>query len=457
MAAVLLLAMAWTEPAYGQQADLLRPGLDTDPQAGTTNQADNTTAQTRRTNAPQPPRLLSNQPPPPPPPPPLPPVRTPEPDPFAPTGLRTGSFTAFPQLEVSGIISDNARTTSSAKLTDIGLRLAPSLRLQSNWARHEFTLSADSEHILYRKASDNNSNTVNANAALRLDIRRNTTLTTTTTYALSQTSSASSDVPGTAIGNRSDHEFTVTSGLAHRFNKLVATLTAGLTWVFVDDVKLAGGGVEDNADREYLEPGATLRLAYDVSPAMTPFVQVAYTPRIHAKKRDRNNLKRNSSGITTTAGFRFNLSPIWDGEIGLTHEYRNFSDTTLKSVNAFGINSTINWRPSQITTISLATSTSIDESATIGISATRNYDASLSLTHRLRNNIAASLRLSVNYDDFVGTSNDDLQLGLNAGLSYTLNRRMEWTAAWDLTRFKSGTPGSSYTENRFTTGLRFRL
>lgn len=453
-----LFALAGFSHAQAQQADLFRPGIDT---GNTTDQTTTvntpTTAPVQRTNAPQPPRLLTNQPPPPPPPPPLPQTRTRGADPYAPVGLRAGTFTAFPQLEVTGIVSDNARTTSTSKLTDVGLRLAPSLRLQSNWTNHEFTLNVDSEHILYRKAGDNNSNTVNATAALRLDVRRGTTLTNTATYSLTETSSASSDVPGTAIGNRSDHELTFTSALSHRFNKVVATFTAGFNWIFVDDVKLAGGGVEDNSDREYYEPNATLRLSYDVSPAITPFVQIDYSPRFHKNKRDRNNLNRNSNGITTTAGFGFNLSPIWDGEIGLTHEYRDFSDSSLKTVNAFGVNSTINWRPSQLTTIALVTATSIDESATAGISAIRNYDASLELTQRLRDNISANLRLSVNYDDFVGSGSDDLLLGLNAGVSYRFNRKMQWIANYEFTRFKSGTAGSSYSENRFTTGLRFRL
>lgn len=462
--AILAVLFSGVPTVQAQQVSPLRPGLDvntpnTETATGAQNQNGNTplTAPVQRTNAPQPIRLLSNQPqqvPAPPPPARRPPRET---DPFEPLGVKVGGFRLFPVLEVTTDLSDNARTDPSGKITDIAGRLAPSFRLESNWLRHSYNLNVSSEHIFYAKASDVNSNTFTGTSALRLDIRRNTNLLNTATYQLTQTSSASSEVPGTAIGNRADHEVTYTSALTHRFNRLIATATAGINWVFVDDVKLAGGGRENNADREYIEPTAKLRLGYEVSPAITPFVEVGYTPRIHRKTLDRNGLARNSQGFTASSGFGFNLSPIWDGEVSLTYEHRNYKDNRLDDVNALGVNATINWRPSELTTVSLVAATDIEESSTIGISGTRNFDLALDVSHKFRDNITGTMGFGLNYDDFIGTGNDDVYFTMQAGFAYALRRELEWVTNYQFTHFKSGTAGNNYTENRISTGLRFRL
>jgi len=463
----IIMLLSTIPAAFAQEvrsSGTLRPTLDGEETTAEQNTSSNTrtsqTAPARRTNAPQPIRLQTNQPQslnqpvlPPPPPPPL----TRQSDPFQPTGINAGGFRLYPVLELTGEFSDNVRTDPSGKLNDIGLRIAPSLRLQSDWLRHSLDLNVSSEHIFYNRASDIDSNTVNASSALRLDIRRGTTLTNTTTYQLSETSSSSSEVPGTAIGNRNDHELTFTSALSHRFNRIIATLTGGIEWLTFDDVKLAGGGKENNADREYIEPSARLRLGYEISPALTPFIEAAYTPRIHRKTLDRNGIARDSHGLNASAGLGFNLSPIWDGEVALTFEHRNYDDSLLKDANALGLNATINWRPTQLTTVSFTSSTGIDESANIGISGTRNFDASLNISHRFRHNFTGLVNFGFNYDDFIGSGNDDMYFTAQAGFAYAIHRRIEWIANYYFTRFESGTAGNSHTENRISTGIRFRL
>ncbi len=440
--------------ANAQQASILRPGLDVNTDQTGVIQAENT--QTARTNAPQPVRLLSSQPEQLPPPP--PPVRrTRETAPFAPTGIKAGSFRIYPELGVSSVLTDNARSDNSGKVNDIGIQIAPSIRIESDWLRHSYTFNASSDLLFYAKSKEANSNTFNATGELRLDIRRNTNLLTSTGYTLSTTSSASSEVPGTAIGNRRDHQITFNTALTHRLNRLIATLSTGATWQMYEKVKLSGGGFENNADRAYVEPNAKLRLGYEITSSITPFAQIGYTPRFHNKKIDRNGLRRNSQGFDAQLGFAFNLSPIWDGEIAATYEHRNYKDPTLSNINAFGLNATINWRPSELTTLSLISSTSIDESSTAGISGSRNYNLALNATHRFRENLTGSLNLGMNYNDFIGTSNDDVYYTIQTGIAYALNRKIEWTGNYLFTHFNSGTAGNDFTENRITTGFRFRL
>ena len=107
------------------------------------------------------------------------------------------------------------------------------------------------------------------------------------------------------------------AALTHRFGRLSTTLQGGAVWQYYDDVELAGGGEEDNSDREYVEPEAALRVGYEASPALQPFVEAAYPPRFHFEDRDRNGFDRNSDGYRVEAGVAFEPSPIWSGELAL--------------------------------------------------------------------------------------------------------------------------------------------
>ena len=170
-------------------------------------------------------------------------------DPFEPLGLRLGAFVAYSSLDVMGTYSDNIRQSSSAEQHDFGLRLAPELRVESDWIRHAYSLNAAGEFTFYGKNTDVDEQDALLTGNLRLDMRRTTTLEFTSDYELSQTAPSSSEVPDNASGKRTDQEFGFTAQLSHRVNRLIVALTAGARSFLFDDVALAGGGQEDNADR----------------------------------------------------------------------------------------------------------------------------------------------------------------------------------------------------------------
>jgi len=181
-------------------------------------------------------------------------VTAPAIDPYEPLGLRLGAFRAYPSVEVTGVVTDNVEQSATGRQSDIGLRIAPELRLQSDWVRHSYTLTGNGELIFYTDNTDFDEHSANVTGNLVIDVRRSTTWEGIGTYELSQTAPSSSEVPDSASGDRTDQEFGYTSRLTHRMGRLAARLSAGVRYLWFDDVSLAGGGVEDNADRNYLEP-----------------------------------------------------------------------------------------------------------------------------------------------------------------------------------------------------------
>ena len=377
-------------------------------------------------------------------------------DPYAALGIEAGGLTLFPVLRAGIIVSDNPGTTETDRKGDFGARFRPALRITSDWVRHELSVEGSGDLIFYEDQSENDSKEANALARLRLDVLRSTTLTLEGDYTLSEENGSDSEVPDTAIGNRTDQSVGGSASLTHRFGRLATTIKAGAEAQYYGDVKLAGGGEERNGDREYIEPEALLRVSYETSPAFRPFVEGAYTPRFHFEDHDRNGFDRNSDGYRVAVGVAFDPSPIWSGELALTYLWRDYDDPELETIDNFGLTGLVTWRPTELTTLDLSLGTGLVETAVGGSSGARNYDARLGISHDLRDYLTIHGSASLSYEDFQGTDETELQLRSNAGVLWRMNRWLAWTFDYDFIYNDNNQPGQDYYENRVTAGIEVR-
>jgi hypothetical protein len=379
-----------------------------------------------------------------------------EEDAYAALGVEAGGLTLFPVLRAGIIVSDNPGLTETDRKEDIGARLRPSLRIASDWVRHELTIEGSGDFIYYEGESENDSKEANVLARLRLDVLRSTALTLGADYTLSEENGSDSEVPDTAIGNRTDQSFGGSAALTHRYGRLSTTMRAGADLQYYGDVKLAGGGEERNGDREYVEPEAFLRVGYEASPAFRPFVEAAYTPRFHFEDRDRNGLDRNSDGYRVAAGVAFDPSPLWSGELALTYLWRDYEDSRLETLDTFGLTGQVTWRPTELTTFELILGTGLMETAVEDSSGARNYDARLGISHDLREYLTIHGGTGLTYEDFQGTDETELRLRSNAGILWRMNRWLAWTFDYDFIYNDNNQSGQDYYENRITAGIEVR-
>jgi hypothetical protein len=371
-------------------------------------------------------------------------------------GIIAGGLTVLPALRAGIVASDNPDLSSSDRKGDIGARLRPSLRIASDWIRHEFTFEGSGDLIYYDERSENDSIDAGARARLRLDVLRSTSLALEADYSRTEESGADSEVPDTAIGNRVDQSFGGDAALTHHYGPLSAALKAGAQVQYYSDVKLAGGGKERNGDREYVEPETVLRVGYETSPALQPFVEVAYAPRIHFENRDRNGFERSSDGYRAAAGLTFDPSPLWSGELAAVYLLRDYEDSRLDTIDVFGLIGRFIWRPTELTTFELKLDTSLNETADAGSSGSRVYEGRLGVSHDLRDNLTLTGGTGLSYEDFQGTDETNLKLRAAAGTEWRMNRSLAWTLDYEFVYNDSNLPDSDYYENRVTAGIEVR-
>jgi hypothetical protein len=374
-------------------------------------------------------------------------------DPYAPNGIGTGGLRFYPSLTVGSVYTSNVNSSGSNPQPDAGLQIKPALRFESDWVRHSWTGGADGSLTLYADRSDLDSQSLNVFQRLRLDVRRDTTAEFSASYGLAQTGIGNSSVPATAKGLRTEHTIKGEAAVTHDFGGLAAALKAGTTARIFEDVKLNGGGVEDNRDRDYVEPSLSLRTTFTDLETLRPYVEASYTRRIHTLTYDRYGLRRDSDGFGVAAGFEISRDALWTGDFGITYLHRSYADPFLAPVGTIGLTGSLTWNPTEITKVVMSAGTSISEVSSATRSADPVWTAGIAASHALRDNIDLTGGASIEIED-TGPALD-LTYDANLGLSWKLNPYFSWTAGYNVTWLDSGTAGRSYVEHRLSTGLTY--
>jgi hypothetical protein len=374
-------------------------------------------------------------------------------DPFAAQYVGHGGIRFYPSLEIGAVAATNAQQSANGN-ADIGLRLRPQLRFESDWVRHAWTGSASAELTKFATQEDTDALSGNLETAYRLDIRKITKADFTARYELSQTSSADSEVPDTAIGARREHTFGASAALTHNYGPVEGKATISLARQIYADVDLVGGGAEDNSDRNYVEPSIRLRGTSTYGAQINPFIEIAYNPRFHDDALDRSSLRRNSHGGSITAGVVLDRGPIWVGEAGLTYSARSYDDAALDTNSAFGLNGNLTWRPTELTSILFNAATTLNESSSPTSSGSVTWSAGAAATHNLRENLdlTAGLNLSLNANEL----GNDLTTTGKLGVEWQVNPNLSWTAGYDVTWFNADNNAQDWTDHRIMTSIVLR-
>ena len=372
-------------------------------------------------------------------------------DPYAAVGIGMGVFTFYPSLTVAGVVTSNVEQAASGEQSAAGLRLQPALRFESDWLRHSWTGEAIYDRISYFDHEDLTSQEGSLFSKFRLDIRRTTRAEFEAAYDLDQTGLADSEIPETAIGFRAEHMIKMAAALIHDFGPVEGRVKAGTGWRLYDDVELAGGGIEDNADRDYSTPLLSLRATYTDPPLFKPYLQAAYEPRHYLRNRDRDGLQRSSQGLALSAGVVIDRDPIWSGDLAVTYLWRDYDDPALDSNSNIGLDGSLTWRPDELTKLVLAFETSLEDSVSATSSSNRNWTARLDFAHELRGNVEVLAGAGVEIED-TGTG-DDVTYDANLGLVWKLGPSLAWTAGYDVEWLDAAASARGFTEHRISAGL----
>ena len=365
-------------------------------------------------------------------------------DPLETKGMRVGGFILRPSLEVDGAYSDNVNQKETDRVSASGLRVAPSLRLRSNWVRHELSVAANGEFIAWDNGGGEDA-TLSASARLRVDVRRTTQAIAEASYELGE-----EDAPS----KRLQHDLRLKGSLAQEMGRVRVEASAGAGRTFYT-APLSGGS--SGADDDYTVPEVSLRVSKQSGSILRPYLELGADMRIHDRRRDGAGVERDSKGAYLEAGIGFSPSVIWSGYLGLRAVVRDYDDPSLQSVLGAGLVGELRWRPTRLTEVRLQSAFDIDETTAAGVSGVRKYRLSLTPRHALRRNVIIKGTLGLEYSDYVGSTDHELVLTGGMEIAWRFWREHELVAAYSVERQWSTLADGDYLENRIMLGLRFRI
>ncbi len=315
-------------------------------------------------------------------------------------GVRLGAFTLYGEMTESAAHTSRRDADTGAAQ---GLRLAPDLRLVSNWSRHELAFTLNGSATAWTKDGAEAEGT--AGVALRLDARRHLRLRLGASHTIAET----------RIGSGTfQHDANGAVAVEYERNRLRLSALAGGT-----------RHLEPDAEAEdYTAPRALLHGRLRLTPVLAVYGTLGADARLHDDKRDASGAKRDSTGVRLELGVEWLRGPILEGRLGLRAEARDYDRPDLDKFAGVGINGLVTWRPRRGSTVELEAGFGLTDDG--GANPAREQTLALSVQQVLRRGLDWRGRAEARTTD-VRAGNDRLALRLETSLAWRIRRRL-WIA-----------------------------
>lgn len=353
-------------------------------------------------------------------------------------GLRLGTFTLRPSVNQS----INSETTRSGSSTSRRNYLATTLNgtLTSDWARHALTITGAGTFQKNISGTGQTEPNGRLDADLRLDLADQTVAHVLAGYAFErQDATDPNAIAGTVQQARVDR-FSLGSTIERDFGILRGTAAITGTRSMYGSARFADGSSLSLSDRDRNAVEGRVRVGYELSPALIPFIEATLGRALYDDDVDRLGYARSSWSYGARTGVQLDLGEKLRGELGLGYAVVDYEDARLKSINAFTLDGTLFWSPQRGTDVDLGLRTTVQDSTTAGQSGWVDYQLSAGLSHLIRNDLTGRLTASTTLRDYPQTE-AALNWGLGAGVIWNINRYFDATAnvAYEFTDNPGGT------------------
>ena len=378
-------------------------------------------------------------------------------DPYAPLGVRVGSFDLFPAVELIGGYNTNPGATPGGRAAWL-YTLAPELLMQSNWSRHELKAELRGSYTGYTPDEQPTLSRPYFNGKVdgRIDVRHDMKI------GVEARALVSTDNPGSPnlqAGLAKLPVYTTIGGslaFSKSFNRLEFTLKGDADRTQYQSSTLTDGSTVSNDDRNYNQFGASLRGSYETLPGVKPFVEGEVDTRRHDLEFDSSGFARNSNGVTVRVGSTLRLAHELTGEIAIGYTRRAYEDARLEPLAGLVADASLIWNATALSTVKLTGTSSAGESTIPNVSGVLYRDVGLQVDHAFRRWLIGTLKAGFGLDDYVGLDRIDKRYTVGVGLTYKLNRTIQIKGEARQDWLRSSISGADYTASVFLVGMRFQ-
>lgn len=373
---------------------------------------------------------------------------------YAPIGIAVpeAGGVLFPSIAVEGAWDNNIYRTPDNAQSDYITSIQPELRFTSDWNRHQLQLSAKGDVGYYADNTSENYQDYGIRADARVDVLTATYLNALFSHErLHEDRGSPNDVRGNepTVVNRS----TASVGFVRELGRLkLYTDAAAEKWRFHEN--FASGGVIRNDDRDHMQQYYGAKLAYELKPGYDAFVRYTYNIR---QFDELSPNKSDSTGHDLVTGAAFSLTGTLEGEVYVGSYWQDY-DSSFDSLNFVNYGGALIWGLSPVTSLRADVLREVRPTNIINASDYIETGYALTLSHALRYNALADIRVRYVEDEFLGLSggtarNDDFIVA-GMGMEYLFNRNVSLRGSYDYMDRSSTVQSGNFDNSLFSVSLK---
>lgn len=360
----------------------------------------------------------------------------PRPDYEAP-GIRNGGFLVYPRLEVQAERNDNIYAVDVNEQDDTIFHIRPELSIESDWNQNFLSAYVRGSLNRYVDFDGENTDEFGVGSAARIDVTQGSNIGLGADYTSSFEPRTAPDAPANAVSptGLNTTQAYISGSRAAGYIKL----TGRADWRSIDyeDGRTGAGAVieQDQRDREVISVSG--RVDFALSPDTAFFLQATGNERSYDVASTIALPNRDSSGVEYLVGANFEVSSGVRGEIAAGYIKQDFDEPAYKDSDGFAARASLEWFPTELTTVTLAGGRSIEDSATPGVGGLLSTNLSIGVDHELLRNVILNGRLTWGQDEYEGIDREDTRTGVNLGGTYLINRNLGVNASYSMLKTES--------------------
>lgn len=385
---------------------------------------------------------------------------TPEIDPFAPIGVRYGELILRPFVETSAGYETNPNQLSVGVKPSPALRADGGLDVNSDFSSGSLIAVLRGGYTDFPANSAANRPDLNAVIDGRIDVTRQDTINTEARFLL-QTQQPGS--PLLAVPNAvftTNRPLIVSEGATlggnHTFNRLTVGLRGTFDRTQYGDAQQSDGTVFRFSQDNYNAYGLVARASYEITPAVSPFVEVGLDQRVRDNAIDLSGFRRDSRGVSGKAGAVFDLIGHFTGTIDGGYLVRHYQDPRLPNLRGPVIDGRLVYAASALTTVTFTASTFASETTLPFASGAISRSFGLELSHVFFSRFTLTGIALVQPNNYQGVPGQETYTTLTLKGAYAVTRDIQLTGTVSHQMLRSTFPGQNFNDNVFLAGVRLQ-
>ncbi|MGA8006266.1 MAG: outer membrane beta-barrel protein [Burkholderiales bacterium] len=374
------------------------------------------------------------------------------------TPFSAGSFLVYPEIDATWMYDDNLYYSNSNPVSDHAWIYSPAIWAQSNWTRHALNFYAAWDSTRYQRYGSEDSDDWRVSGEGRYDFNADTNVYGGARFSQDHEDRESPDARN-GLTPTKYYQRRFYGGFFHQLGRVSVRVAGTAQHLNYDDVNFVTGSgainIINNDDRDRWQYTGGVRLGYEASPRIEPYLQLALDNRRYDAPLDDLSYQRDSDGRRYLVGVRWNVPRKVKLDAFAGRLKQDYADARFNDVSAPVAGAALVWAVGPRTIVSAYVDRTVEETTVtytptpgnvLVSSSYLNTYVSAGLEHRFTDKLSGRINGSISRVAYEGFDRTDDYKGGNIGLVYRLHRNLFLDLNLAARKLESSLPSENFTK-----------